>query len=516
MKKGEVFCNPIQSEISRPKGNPSAVKPPDTHNWAFPIESIRKLVDELPLPVFYIDVESQVIYGNAALDDWLVSADPANLYADARPPQTLSTLFPKLVDMACCALQNNEPCREAFEWSRRQQPLVGELCLLPFSSAGSGLAIGFIRERDGQSHLTQELKVRMAFVRMLSDISARAITVEDLPSFLDECMWIIGTTTKVGGVFLWEYNATENTFSNICEWMQSGISSYKDQLQALPGDNVPELLVALQNHQILNIADTREIEAPTFREIVDMLGIQSLLIIPLFIKTRLFGFIGFEEYVHRRSWTDEDVAILKAIAEILTRAIENTQVEHELVAYRASLESRVKRRTAELEALNLKLVREIETRRSIAEELAEKTRNLEEANTALRVVLNQVQAERHEVEKIAYQNLEELIGPKVAMLRSSGLNRKQQGLLDLIENNVKCLFNPETCSISDQLRCLTPNELNVADMIRQGRTSKEIADLLSISIRTVEVYRYNIRRKLGLTNSKTNLRIHLISIMKSE
>jgi DNA-binding CsgD family transcriptional regulator/GAF domain-containing protein len=478
-------------------------------------ESIQKLVNELPMPAFYIHTEFQAIHGNAALDDWLAGADPANLYADARTSQTLTTLFPKLADMARFALQNNEPCRETFKWPRQQQQLVGELCLLPFSSADPGLAIGFIRERDGHPRLTRELEARMAFVHMLSDISARAITVEDLPAFLDECMWIIGTTTKVGGVFLWEYNAVGNTFSNICEWMQNGISSYKDQLQELPGDSVPELLVALQNHQIMNIADVREIEAPTFREIVDMLGIQSLLIIPLYIKTRLFGFIGFEEYTRQRTWTDEDVGILKAIAEILTRAIENTQVEHELAAYRASLEARVERRTAELEILNSKLVREIEARRSIAEDLAEKSRSLEEANTALRVVLNQVQSERREVEKIAYQNLEELIGPKVAMLRSSGLNKKQQALLDLIENNVKCLFNPETCTVSDQMRCLTPNELNVADMIRQGRTSKEIAGLLSISIRTVEVYRYNIRRKLGLTNSKANLRTHLLGDLNS-
>jgi GAF domain-containing protein/DNA-binding CsgD family transcriptional regulator len=515
MTKGISDRNHQTFETRRPTVNhptPAASQKPEQNPLT---HDIWQWLGELPLPAFTFDTDTNAVWGNPDLDEWLVGIDPANPYADQRRPKRLTELFPRLGELAQRAIDTAGPCRETYQTPRKSQTVTHEICLLPVAGR-THLVVGWIREQDGRQRLVEELKERMGLVRMLSDISARAITVEDLSTFLDECMWLLGTTTGVGGVFLWEYTSAENTFSNICEWMQSGISSYKDQLQALPGDSVPELLTALHNHQILNIADVSEIEASTFREIADMLGIQSLLIIPLYIKARLFGFIGFEEYTRQRTWTDEDVGILKAVAEILTRAIENKQVENELTAHRDSLESRVKRRTAELEAVNSKLVREIEARRSISEDLAEKTLKLEETNTALRVVLNQVQAERSEVEKIAYQNLEELIGPKVAMLRSSGLNKKQQGLLDLIENNVKCLFNPETCTVSDQMRCLTPNELNVADMIRQGRTSKEIADLLSISIRTVEVYRYNIRRKLGLTNSKTNLRTHLLATMKSE
>ena len=55
------------------------------------------------------------------------------------------------------------------------------------------------------------------------------------------------------------------------------------------------------------------------------------------------------------------------------------------------------------------------------------------------------------------------------------------------------------------LRKLTPAEIRVACLVQQQHTSKEIADALGLSIRTVEVHRANIRRKLDLKGKSENL-----------
>jgi DNA-binding CsgD family transcriptional regulator len=55
-------------------------------------------------------------------------------------------------------------------------------------------------------------------------------------------------------------------------------------------------------------------------------------------------------------------------------------------------------------------------------------------------------------------------------------------------------------------------EIRVADLIQQGSSSKEIAALLGLSIRTIESHRKNIRAKLGLANKKENLRGFLQSL----
>ena len=58
---------------------------------------------------------------------------------------------------------------------------------------------------------------------------------------------------------------------------------------------------------------------------------------------------------------------------------------------------------------------------------------------------------------------------------------------------------------------LTPAELRVVYQIRQGKTSKEAAEILSISEKTVQWHRKNIRKKLKLTNTNENLITSLLS-----
>ena len=60
---------------------------------------------------------------------------------------------------------------------------------------------------------------------------------------------------------------------------------------------------------------------------------------------------------------------------------------------------------------------------------------------------------------------------------------------------------------------LTPSEIKVADLIRQGNGSKEIAAIHNLSYKTVERHRENIRNKIGIKNKKINLQSHLNSLL---
>ncbi len=85
--------------------------------------------------------------------------------------------------------------------------------------------------------------------------------------------------------------------------------------------------------------------------------------------------------------------------------------------------------------------------------------------------------------------------------------------MDIIESNLDEVVSSFALKFSKTDLNLTPTEIQVANLIKQGKRSKEIADLLNSSPKAIAFHRGSIRRKLGLQNKKTNLRSYLFSYL---
>ena len=144
--------------------------------------------------------------------------------------------------------------------------------------------------------------------------------------------------------------------------------------------------------------------------------------------------------------------------------------------------------------------------------LENRTNELEEVNTALRVLLKKREQDKAELEERVLFNVKELIVPYAEKLKNSRLNAKEKAYVRLLETSLNGIISPFSRKLSLKSRALTPMEIQIAHLIRNGRTTKGIADLLNVSARTVEFHRKNIRKKLGLKNRRVNLRSHLMSI----
>ncbi len=145
-------------------------------------------------------------------------------------------------------------------------------------------------------------------------------------------------------------------------------------------------------------------------------------------------------------------------------------------------------------------------------ELKSQSRRLEEANIALKVILRQMEEKKKEEHESILSNVKQLVLPYLERLKRSQLNEEQRILLEILENNLNHITSPLVSRLSSKFLNLTPMEIRVAHLVKDGLMNKEIADLLGISINTVISHRYKIRHKLGIKNKNINLRSYLLSL----
>ncbi len=170
-----------------------------------------------------------------------------------------------------------------------------------------------------------------------------------------------------------------------------------------------------------------------------------------------------------------------------------------------------KRLQAELKEINEELENQVSER---TKELDAKTRRLEEFNAALRVLLKQREVDKTELEESILMNVKSLIVPYVEKLKKSRLGGDQMTYLTIIETHMQEITSPFTRRLSEKYLGFTPVEVQTVGLIREGKTTQEIAGVLCVSENTVSSNRFHIRKKLGLTNKKVNLRYYLQSFEK--
>ena len=133
-------------------------------------------------------------------------------------------------------------------------------------------------------------------------------------------------------------------------------------------------------------------------------------------------------------------------------------------------------------------------------------RKLEERNVALKVLLETRDEEKQQQLGRVRANFERLVLPYYEKMMHCRTLEEIQTLLAIVESNTHDCLSPLETGTPKLHRLLTPMESQVADLVKAGKTSKEIAALLTISPRAVYFHRNNIRKKLDLRNTKANLR----------
>lgn len=145
-------------------------------------------------------------------------------------------------------------------------------------------------------------------------------------------------------------------------------------------------------------------------------------------------------------------------------------------------------------------------------QLEDQKQSLEEANIALKVLLKQREADKAELERKVLANIKDLVFPYLEKLKAAPLKPREKTMVEILDTHLRDIISPFLQQMRNAGILLTPQEMQVAQLVKDGKTSKEIAAVLNVTEATVNFHRKNLRHKFGLKGKRANLRAHLMSL----
>jgi DNA-binding CsgD family transcriptional regulator len=222
--------------------------------------------------------------------------------------------------------------------------------------------------------------------------------------------------------------------------------------------------------------------------------LRSIVSVPMRLKGKVIGTLQVVDKKVGR-FKDTHAILLELLADASATAIENAQLFE-----RANLEIAERKRAQ-------KRLKESEMA------LKDKSAALKEVNTAMNVLLKNREEDQADMENIIVANVKDMVLPFLDKLSRSQLDEKQATYVEIIQSNISNIVSPFLRQIPMKFFDLTPTEIQIADLVRKDKTTKEIAQILNASSKTIEAHRNRLRKKLGLTNQRIQLRDYLMTLV---
>ena len=190
---------------------------------------------------------------------------------------------------------------------------------------------------------------------------ATALASRELNNFLkadiNKVLEYFGKAVSVNRAYIFYLHHDGKKMDNVYEWCSNGTEPQISNLKNLDRNLFPWWMHKLNNKQAILINDVKElpVDASSEKEILQAQDIKSLIVLPLYIKSELYGFMGFDDVEKPRIWHESEEKVLKIICDMLSKHIELLQVDEELAKYRQHLEKSIQEQTLELVNTNNEL-----------------------------------------------------------------------------------------------------------------------------------------------------------------
>lgn len=187
------------------------------------------------------------------------------------------------------------------------------------------------------------LNKRLTYERLLSKISEMAITTEKNEEFHSSVLSILGEALNLCRICVFKHDNDSNTLDLSFEWCDKVFDSLKDDLHKVDCSNFPNWMNLLNSGQNLIYSDIDSIQDDEIIKVICPQNVKSFVAIPLFVRDKFEGFIGFADCLKRREWPELDLEFLLSVSRVVISFTERVHIERKLVQtqllLKASLES---------------------------------------------------------------------------------------------------------------------------------------------------------------------------------
>jgi PAS domain S-box-containing protein len=193
-----------------------------------------------------------------------------------------------------------------------------------------GLSVFFrdvTERRNAESQLVRKSKQ----ISALAELNSALLAQENWQKALADSFPLMADSVEADRVYFFE-NGTDNIggdyLSIVMEWCKEGISPQLDlpDHQKIYFSEVAELIHPLKSRKPHCLV-VGELPESSTKELLQIQGILSLVIIPIFVAKKFVGFIGFDDCTHGRQWASEEISLLSTMANNLSYAIEQSNQE---------------------------------------------------------------------------------------------------------------------------------------------------------------------------------------------
>lgn len=297
-------------------------------------EKYRSLIENMLDAVIILDFEGTIkFYNSSALNLYTEKTDFNLLGESMSRFLHEDSLFHAINDLE--KVKNGESISTQYKIVREN----GEIRWIEGSSTknlyrGNESCLVILHDITGRKQMEDEIRYHSGMQNLLTKLGTRFINVSrnKVDTAIKEAMAEIGGFTLVDRVYLFDYDFEKAIMINTHEWCAQEINPEIENLQAVPMKDLPEWVATHQKGLPIYVPCVSKLDPDdNLRMILEPQNIKSLITIPMIIEENCLGFVGFDSVKTERYWSDDEIAILKLFAELLTNLKIKIQVESKLL-----------------------------------------------------------------------------------------------------------------------------------------------------------------------------------------